>query len=103
MKTKHTKTYGTQWHKAVLRRRFRDLKAFIKKSENSQIKSLVICPLEPLKKKANPQVSLQKEILKIKTEINEMETKLQRISETELIFWKDKQNLAKKPREWRLK
>lgn len=26
------------------------------------------------KKKANPQVSLQEEILKIKTEINEMET-----------------------------
>lgn len=38
------------------------------------------------KKKANPQVSLQEESLKIKTEINEMETKLQRISETELIF-----------------
>lgn len=74
MKTQHTQTYGTQWHKAVLRRRFRDLKAFIKKSENSQIKSLVICPLEPLKKKANLQVSLQEEILKIKTEINEMET-----------------------------
>lgn len=54
---------------------FRDLKAFIKKSESSQIKSLVICPLESLKKKkAKPQVSLQEEILKIKTEINEMKT-----------------------------
>jgi hypothetical protein len=41
-------------------------------------------------KKANPQISSRKEILKIRTEINEMKTKrtIQRISETKSCFFK---------------
>jgi hypothetical protein len=52
------------------------MSAYIKMSERSQINDL-IWQLKPLEKQeqANPKTSRRKEIIKIKTEINEIETK----------------------------
>jgi hypothetical protein len=59
---------------------------------------------------AKPQISRWKEIIKIRAEINERETKrrVQRLSKTELVHWKDKHDwktdLAKpKERGWQPK
>ena len=62
--------------KAVLRGRFIALQAYLKKQEKSQINNLTL-HLKQLEKEEmkNPKVSRRKEILKIKAEINEKETK----------------------------
>ena len=62
--------------KAVLRGRFIELQAYLKKQEKSQINNLTL-HLKQLEKEEtkNPRVSRRKEILKIRAEINAKETK----------------------------
>ena len=62
--------------KAVLREKFIAIQAYLKKQEKSQINNLTL-PLKQLEKEEmkDPRVSKRKEILKIRAEINEKETK----------------------------
>jgi len=62
--------------KAVLRRRFIAIQAYLKKQEKNQINYLTL-HLKQLEKKEmkNPKVSRRKEIIKIRAEISENETK----------------------------
>ena len=62
--------------KAVLRGKFRAIKTYLKKQEKSQINNLTI-HLKELEKeeKAKPKVSRRKEIINIRAEIHEIETK----------------------------
>jgi hypothetical protein len=71
-------TYQNLWDtaKAVLRRKFIAMSVYIKRSERSQMKNLTL-QLKLLEKQeqANPKLSRRKEIIKIRVEINEIETK----------------------------
>ena len=62
--------------KAVLRGKFKAIKAYLKKQEKNQINNLTL-HLKQLEKEEmkNPRVSRKKEILKIRAEINAKETK----------------------------
>ena len=62
--------------KAVLRRKFIAIQAYLKKQEKSQINNLTL-HLKQLEKEEmkNPRVNRRKEILKIRAEINAKETK----------------------------
>ena len=62
--------------KAVLRGRFIATQAYLKKQEKNQINYLTL-HLKQLEKEEmkNPRVSRRKEIIKIRAEINEKETK----------------------------
>ena len=62
--------------KAVIRERFIAIQAYLKKQEKSQINNLTLY-LKQLEKEEmkNPSVSIRKEILKIRAEINAKETK----------------------------
>ena len=62
--------------KAVLRGRFIAIQAYLKKQEKNQINNLTLY-LKQLEKEEmkSPRVSRRKEIIKIKEEINEKETK----------------------------
>jgi hypothetical protein len=70
-------TYQNLWEteKAVLRGKFIDMNVYIKKTERSQINDLML-HLKVLEKQeqANPKTSRRREIIKIKPELNEMET-----------------------------
>ena len=61
---------------AVLRGRFIAIQAYLRKQEKSQINNLTL-HLKQLEKEEmkNPSVSRRKEILKIRAEINAIETK----------------------------
>jgi hypothetical protein len=71
-------TYENLWDtaKAVLRGKFIAMSEYIKKTERSQIDDLVI-HLKLLEKQlqANPKTNRRREIIKIRAEINELETK----------------------------
>ena len=71
-------TTKKQWDsvKAVLRGSFRAIQAYLKKQEKNQINNLTL-HLKQLEKEEmnNPRVSRRKEIIKIRAEINEKETK----------------------------
>ena len=60
----------------MLRRRFIAIQAYLRKKEKNQIKNLTL-HLKQLEReeKKNPKVSKRKEIIKIRAEINEKETK----------------------------
>ena len=62
--------------KAVLRGKFITIQAYLKKQDKSQINNLTL-HLKELEKEeqTNPKVSRRKEIIKIRAEINEIETK----------------------------
>ena len=62
--------------RAVLRGRFTAVQAYLKKQERDQINNLTL-HLKQLEKEEmkNPRVSRRKEIIKIRAEINEKETK----------------------------
>ena len=62
--------------KAVLRGKFIAIQAYLKKQEKSQINNQML-HLKELEKeeKTKPKVSRRKEIIKIRAEINEIETK----------------------------
>ena len=75
--------------KAVLRGRFIAIQAYLKKQEKNQINNLTL-HLKQLEKEEmkNPRVSRRKEIIKIRAEINEKETKktIAKINKTESWF-----------------
>ena len=62
--------------KAVLRRRFIAIQAYLKKQDKSQMNNLTL-HLKQLENEEmeNPRVSRRKELLKLKAEINAKETK----------------------------
>jgi hypothetical protein len=71
-------TYWYLWDtaKAVLRGKFIAMTAYIKRSERSQIKDLMLhLRLLEKQEQANPKTSRRREIIKIRAEINEIEPK----------------------------
>jgi hypothetical protein len=76
-----TMIYQNLWDtaKAVLRGEFIAMIAYIKKTERSQTNDLIL-QLKLLQKQgqANPKTSRRKEIVKIRTKINEIETNKQK-------------------------
>ena len=85
--------------KAVLRGRFIAIQAYLRKQEKSQINNLTL-HLKQFEKEEmkNPRVSIRKEILKIKAEINAKEAKetIAKISKTKSWFF-EKVNKIDKP------
>ena len=85
--------------KAVLRGKFIAIQAYLKKQEKSQINNLTlhVKQLEQ-EEQTKPKVSRRKEIMKIKAEINEMETKktIAKINKTKSWFF-EKVNKIDKP------
>jgi hypothetical protein len=74
-------TYKNLWDtaKAVLRGKFIVMSAYIKRTERSQINDLTLqLKLQEKQEQANPKTSRRKEIIKIKVEINEIETNKQK-------------------------
>ena len=57
--------------KAVLRGKFIAIKSYLKKQEKSQINNLTLHLKQSEKEQKNPKVSRRKEIIKIRSEINE--------------------------------
>jgi hypothetical protein len=87
MKTQNTRTYGTQ-KKAVLRGKFIAMKAYIKRSERSQINDLMLhLKLLEKQEQAKPKIS-RREIIKIRAKTNEKKKRtIQRINETISLFF----------------
>ena len=85
--------------KAVLRGKFIAIQAYLKKQETSQINNLTL-HLKELEKEeiTKPKVTRRKEIIKIRAEINEIETKktIEKINKTKSWFF-EKINKINKP------
>ena len=85
--------------KAVLRGKFIAIQSYLKKQEKSQINNLTL-HLKQLEKEeqTKPKVSVRKEIIKIRAEINEIETKktIAKINKTKSWFF-EKKNKIEKP------
>ena len=81
--------------KAVVRGKLIAIQSHLKKQEKSQINNLTL-QLKQLEKEEQrkPKVSKRKEIIKIRAEINEIETKetIARIIKTKSWFFEKKQN-----------
>ena len=81
--------------KAVLRGKFTAIQSYLKEEETSQINNLTL-HLKQLEKEEqkNPKVSRKKEIIKIRSEINEKEMKetIAKINKIKLVLQEDKQN-----------
>ena len=62
--------------KAVIRGKYIAIQAFLKKEERSQIHNLILCLKEKEKEQEiKPKTSRRQEIIKIRAEINAIETK----------------------------
>ena len=74
--------------KAVLRGKFIAIQSYLKKQETSQINNLTL-HLKQLEKEEpkNPKVSRRKEIIKIRSEINEKEMKEMRVKFNKTKSW----------------
>ena len=85
--------------KAVLRGKFIAMQSYLKKKETSQIKNLTV-HLKQLEKEEEktPKFSRRKEIIKIRSEINEKERKetIAKINKTKSWFF-EKRNKINKP------
>ena len=84
--------------KIVLRGKFIAIRSYLKKQEKPQINSLTLY-LKELEKEeqTKPKVSRRKEIIKIRAEINEIETKkIAKINESKSLF-SEKINKIDKP------
>ena len=81
--------------KAVLRRKFIAIQSYHRKQEKYQINNLTL-HLKQLEKEdqTKSKVNRRKEIIKIRAEINEIETKktIAKVNETKSWFFEDKQN-----------
>ena len=92
MNENESKTTQNLWDsvKAVLRGRFIAIQAYLKKQEKNQINNLTL-HLKQLEKEEmkNLRVSRRKEIIKIRAEINERETKetIAKINKTKSYFF----------------
>jgi hypothetical protein len=77
MKTPHSRTLWDTENE-VLRGKFIAMNIYIKRTERYQINDLML-HLKPLEKQeqANPKASRRKEIIKIRAEVNEIETNKQ--------------------------
>ena len=84
--------------KAVLRGKVRAIQAYLKKQEKSQINNLTLHLKQLEKEQKNPKISRTKEIIKIRSEINEIETKktIAKINKTKSWF-SEKINKIDKP------
>ena len=85
--------------KAVLRGKFTAIQAYLKKQEKSQINNLTLHQKELEKEEqTKPKVSRRKEIIKIRAEINEIETKktIANINKTKSWFF-EKMNKIDRP------
>ena len=83
--------------KAVLRGKFIAIQACLKEQEKSQVNNLTLHLKEPEKEEqTKPKVSRRKEIIKIRAEINEIETNKAKINETKSWFF-EKINKIDKP------
>ena len=78
------------WHaaKTVLRGKFIAIQSYLKKQETSQINNLTL-HLKQLEKEeqTKPKVSRRKEIIKIRAEINEIETKKTIAGTSPVVQW----------------
>ena len=78
--------------KTVLRGRFIAIQAYLKKQEKNQINNITL-HLKQLEKEEikNPSISRRKEIIKIRAEINEKETKetIAKINKTKSCFFEN--------------
>jgi hypothetical protein len=84
-------TYQNLWDtaKAVLRGKFIAMRAYIKRTERSQINNLMLhLKLLEKQKQAKLKAIRRREVIKIRAKINEIETKktMQRINETKSWF-----------------
>ena len=76
--------------KAVLRGKFIAIKSYLRKQEKSQINNLTLhLKQQEKEEQIKPKVSRRKEIIKIRAEINEIETKktIAKINETKRWFF----------------
>jgi hypothetical protein len=86
-------TYQNLWDtaKAVLRGKFIAMNAYIKRTERSQINDLMQhLKLLEKQEQAKPKTSRRREIIKMRAEVNEIESKkkkIQRINETKSCFF----------------
>jgi hypothetical protein len=83
-------TYQNLWDtaQAVLRGKFIAMSTYIKRKERSQINDLMLHPKLLEKQEQENSKTSRREIIKIRAEINEIETKkpIQRINETKSWF-----------------
>ena len=84
--------------KAVLRGKFIAIQAHLRKQEKAQINKLTLHQKQLEREQTRPKVSRRKEIIKIRAEINEIETKktIEKINETKSWFF-EKINKIDKP------
>jgi hypothetical protein len=71
-------TYQNLWYtaKSILKGKFTAVNAYIKKTERSQINYLLLhLKIVKIQEQAKPKTSRRREIIKIRAEINEVETK----------------------------
>ena len=75
--------------KTVLREKFIAIEVYLKKQEKSQINNLTLHLKELEKEQTKPKVSRRKEIINMRAEINEIETKkiIANINETKSWFF----------------
>ena len=75
--------------KAVLGGKFKAIQSYLEKQETSQINNLTVHLKQLEKEEKNPKVSRRKEIIKIRSEINEKEMKemIAKINKTKSWFF----------------
>ena len=75
--------------KAILRGKFIAIQAHLRKQEKAQINKLTLHLKQLKREQTRPKVSRRKEIIKIRAEINEIETKktIEKINETKSWFF----------------
>ena len=97
-KIKHNGTKYLECRKSVLRRKIVAIYTYLKKQEKSQIKKSNLKPKGVKTRKAKSKASRRKEIMELRGQINEIETKntIEQINESRSWFFK-KINKVGKP------